>query len=476
MKNFLLTLSLLAGFAFSAECSGLADLEINYLGTFKSLEDFTNDGDNVYSITLERTADRIDLKPVGCSEGVAVTGELKNAYLPIGENTYTVTTAGISYTIKITRSLDGGAAADTKNTLSDLKVSSGATMFAISPSFSESHLNYSVQIPFKAGNVSVDATLPDYRYGGLIYENEAGNEISNQNISLTPGDAWVMKIKVIAEDATVANGIYTLTLNKMQGNTNNNLASLEVFLDGDAYDNVLLNFNQGVLAYTLTVPNETQTATVKSSKAEQHFGTFEGQNEWIDKPLACGNNAFSITVVAETGTEKTYTLNIAKTCPQPPPAASSSSAEPPPPPPASSSSAVTPPPPPPASSSSAVTPPPPPASSSSAEAPLPPPASSSSATTTPILLPQTAKANAILPMHNAINMQVQGTAKLEIYNLSGKLQKSLNLSNGIYNIPLGNLPKGMYIASAKFSNPENPKIGGNKDNRHLVKHLYVGVF
>jgi len=95
--------------------------------------------------------------------------------------------------------------------------------------------------------------------------------------------------------------------------------------------------------------------------------------------------------------------------------------------------------------------------SSSSEAATP---SSSSDNSTPILLSQTATANTILAMHNAINLQVQSTAKLEIYNLSGKLQKSLNLSNGVYNIPLGSLPKGMYIASVKFSNPENPKIVG----------------
>jgi hypothetical protein len=94
-------------------------------------------------------------------------------------------------------------------------------------------------------------------------------------------------------------------------------------------------------------------------------------------------------------------------------------------------------------------------SSSSATTP-----SSSSRNSTPVLLPQKVAANAIFAMHNAINLQVQSTAKLNIYNLNGKLQKSLNFTGGVYNIPLGNLPKGMYIASVKFSNPENR--GSNK--------------
>jgi len=104
--------------------------------------------------------------------------------------------------------------------------------------------------------------------------------------------------------------------------------------------------------------------------------------------------------------------------------------------------------------------PPPPSSSSATPSSSSLTPSSSSNSETPILLSQKPTANTILPTHNAINLQVQSTAKLEIYNLSGKLQKSLNFSNGVYNIPLGSLPKGMYIASVKFSNPENPKIGG----------------
>jgi hypothetical protein len=76
----------------------------------------------------------------------------------------------------------------------------------------------------------------------------------------------------------------------------------------------------------------------------------------------------------------------------------------------------------------------------------------------PILLSQTATANTILSMHNAINLHVQSNAKLEIYNLNGKLQKSFNFSNGVYNVPLGELPKGMYIANVKFSNKSGNKI------------------
>jgi len=84
------------------------------------------------------------------------------------------------------------------------------------------------------------------------------------------------------------------------------------------------------------------------------------------------------------------------------------------------------------------------------------PSSSSEDLTT--VLSQTARANAVLAVHNAINLQVQSNAKLEIYNLNGKRQKSLNFSNGVYNITLGSLPKGMYIVKVSFGNRENRTI------------------
>jgi len=66
----------------------------------------------------------------------------------------------------------------------------------------------------------------------------------------------------------------------------------------------------------------------------------------------------------------------------------------------------------------------------------------------PILISQTVTVDAISVMHNAINLQVRSTAKLDIYNLNGKLQKSLNFGSGVYNVSFSDLPKGMYVMQA----------------------------
>ncbi|MDR2554249.1 MAG: CotH kinase family protein [Fibromonadaceae bacterium] len=69
---------------------------------------------------------------------------------------------------------------------------------------------------------------------------------------------------------------------------------------------------------------------------------------------------------------------------------------------------------------------------------------------TPIRLPQIAKDNKILAIKNGVSLHVQQTARVDIYNLNGKLQKSLNFENGVYNVPFEGLPKGMYVAKVSF--------------------------
>jgi len=65
-------------------------------------------------------------------------------------------------------------------------------------------------------------------------------------------------------------------------------------------------------------------------------------------------------------------------------------------------------------------------------------------------LPQIAIDNKILSINNGINLQVKETAHIEIYNLNGKIQKTMNFGSGVYDVKLGDLPKGMYIMQAKF--------------------------
>jgi len=100
----------------------------------------------------------------------------------------------------------------------------------------------------------------------------------------------------------------------------------------------------------------------------------------------------------------------------------------------SSSSVVTP------SSSSTETP-----SSSSDETP-----SSSSSDVTPIRLQHIATANQATQIYNGVNLQAANGVLIEIHNLNGNLISRQKFGVGVYNVSLGHLPKGMYIARVSF--------------------------
>jgi len=71
---------------------------------------------------------------------------------------------------------------------------------------------------------------------------------------------------------------------------------------------------------------------------------------------------------------------------------------------------------------------------------------------TPIRLPQISNANSAFVAQNAIHIQAQNSGRLDIYNIKGKLEKTLHFKSGVYTILLGDLPKGMYVAKATFGN------------------------
>jgi hypothetical protein len=73
-------------------------------------------------------------------------------------------------------------------------------------------------------------------------------------------------------------------------------------------------------------------------------------------------------------------------------------------------------------------------------------------------------------MQNALSLQAQTAAQMQIYNLNGKLQKKLNFSPGVYNIPMANLPKGMYIVKTSFHsvNSENSGHSGSDNILRMV--------
>ncbi|MDR1829288.1 MAG: T9SS type A sorting domain-containing protein [Candidatus Fibromonas sp.] len=69
---------------------------------------------------------------------------------------------------------------------------------------------------------------------------------------------------------------------------------------------------------------------------------------------------------------------------------------------------------------------------------------------TPIRLPQISSANSVFTVQNTVILQAQNSGRLDIYNLNGKLAKTLNFTNGTHSVSLSHLPKGMYIIKVSF--------------------------
>ncbi|MCL2281898.1 MAG: T9SS type A sorting domain-containing protein, partial [Fibromonadales bacterium] len=53
-------------------------------------------------------------------------------------------------------------------------------------------------------------------------------------------------------------------------------------------------------------------------------------------------------------------------------------------------------------------------------------------------------------IYNGINLQATSNATVEIFNLKGNLISRQSFDSGVYTVPLGHLPKGMYIVMVKF--------------------------
>jgi hypothetical protein len=78
---------------------------------------------------------------------------------------------------------------------------------------------------------------------------------------------------------------------------------------------------------------------------------------------------------------------------------------------------------------------------------------------TPIIMPsQITSGNGIAVIKNGIELQTKNNAHVEIYNIRGGLEKSMNFANGVYSVLLNDLPKGMYIVKASFGAGTTPVI------------------
>lgn len=164
----------------------------------------------------------------------------------------------------------------------------------ISPAFNPDTTTYSANVPFDVAKLGVTATAAD-----------AKASVKINNPSLVPNATTNVVITVTAENGSKKT--YTIKVKRARDpnyveSANNNLASLTV-------ENAELSpaFQADVTAYTVNVPFEVEKLSVKAEAADP-LATVDIS----DPTLQEGTTDVIITVTAENGSKKIYTIKASR--------------------------------------------------------------------------------------------------------------------------------------------------------------------
>ena len=165
------------------------------------------------------------------------------------------------------------------NTLSSLTVT-GATL-----NFSKDITNYDIEVDAPA--VTISATATDQ------YASIAGTGNVNLNYGLNKID-----VTVTAENGQTK--VYTINITRQDNrSTNNNLKSLSL-------SNGSINFEENKTTYNINIDASTTAITAEVADAKASVSGTGVMN------LGYGTNKFDVTVTAENGQTKVYTINITR--------------------------------------------------------------------------------------------------------------------------------------------------------------------
>ena len=243
--------------------------------------------------TLSYTLD--DVANNKTSVEIAATSEEEHATisgvgtkdLSVGDNALKVTitaqdgTTSKEYTINIHRKSNDA-------TLSALTVTSDPAG-TLSPAFSANTTSYTYNVDADEDSVTVSGT-PNHALA-TVTESQTVNPRTTSSVTVT----------VTAEDNSTKD--YTVTFNVAES-SNANLSDLKV--DGTTVD----GFDKDTTTYNITVPSDKDSVNIEATSEDDRVQSITGTG---NTSLNYGDNTITVTVKAEDGTEKEYTLNITRT-------------------------------------------------------------------------------------------------------------------------------------------------------------------
>ncbi|MCU6794424.1 cadherin-like beta sandwich domain-containing protein [Paenibacillus sp. WQ 127069] len=245
--------------------------------------------------------------------------------LKVGRNTITVTITAQDgtkrdYTITVARAANNDA------TLSSLTIDQGE----LSPDFTSLNTNYTVNVPNSVSKLTASFATTNsnatFSVTGAVYSSVTGNVYAYNASNLVVGSNSIRMI-VTAEDGTTKP--YTLTVNRAQatpgpgggdGGETPTLPANNANLSGLKLSSGTLTpeFASATTDYTASVDNDvssiTVTANVYDSKATvQVNGTAIAKGQASNAiNLKVGSNKITVTVRAQDGTKKDYTITVTR--------------------------------------------------------------------------------------------------------------------------------------------------------------------
>ena len=252
--------------------AGIENVEVN--GYTLSLVD------GIYQVVVPYNVTKVTLANV-TTTGATVTG-IGEKELKVGNNDYSVEVTSASGKVKTKYVIRVVREKDTVNTLKSLSL----TDCTLSPTFSSSTTSYTCTV---ANNVT-STTVAAATTSSVATLTGTGSK------TLNVGDNT---LNIVVTSQSGSTKTYSVKVHRKSNDANLSSLSVSNYTISPAFSN-------NTIAYTLTVPNATSSITVNASKSNT-YASISGTGS---KTLNVGSNTIKVTVTAEDGNTKAYTITV----------------------------------------------------------------------------------------------------------------------------------------------------------------------
>ncbi len=247
--------------------------------------EYFNEDNNDYDITAQSTTDKIMIEAVKKDNKSTITGDTGEKKLDYGVNKFVINVTSESgeknvYHINVTRE----DKRSNVNTLKTLTLSEGEI------NFKSSVLDYTVNVENNIEKITITSSLTDSK-------SKYVEDYRNKEVKLVEGSNKI-EIKVVSEKGEQKT--YTININRALS-SNNSLKSLKV-------NDEKITLDENMFSYDITVENDVDEVKIVAVPTDSR-ATVNIENSY---PLEEGDNEINIKVLAPSGQEALYILNVTR--------------------------------------------------------------------------------------------------------------------------------------------------------------------